>query len=120
MLKAAFIGIGISIGLLLIPLVHFVAGPVGPFIGGFMGGSSIHARPAQAVGVGLLMGILAGLLVALGLGIAEAIFQVMSQGSPTIYVLIGILVVFYVGILGAAGALTGGHMAQSRPGVGKD
>ncbi len=113
-IKAAFIGFGISVGLLLVPLVHFVSGPAGPFIGGFMGGSSIKARPAQAIGVGILMGILAGLMVALGLGIAEAMFQVLSEGSLALYLLIGAVVVFYVGALGGVGALTGGHMAQRR------
>ena len=113
--KAAFIGFGVSVGLLLIPLVHFVSGPAGPFIGGFMGGSSIKARPAQAIGVGILMGILAGLVVALGLGIAEAMFQVLSEGSLALYLLIGVVVIFYVGVLGGVGTMVGGHMAQSRP-----
>lgn len=79
-----------------------------------MGGSSIKASPAQAISVGILMGILAGLVVALGLGIAEAIFQVLSEGSPAIYLLIGAVVISYVGVLGVVGALVGGHMAQRR------
>ena len=113
-LKAAFIGFGISVGLLLIPLVHFVSGPAGPFIGGFMGGSSIQARPAQAIGVGIMMGVLAGLVVALGLGVAEAMFQVLSEGPLALYLLIGAVVISYVGVLGIVGALVGGHMAQRR------
>ena len=37
--KVAFIGLCITVGLLLIPLVHFVSGPLGPAIGGFIAGS---------------------------------------------------------------------------------
>ena len=81
----------------------------------------MHAKPAQATGVGLLMGILAGLLVVLGLGIAEAIFQVISEGSQTIYVLIGVLVVFYVDFWAALGHVTlPPSRHQRRPEVGKN
>ena len=57
MVKGALIGFGLSILLLLIPIVHFIIGPLGPLIGGYVGGGVARATPAQALGIGLLMAL---------------------------------------------------------------
>ncbi|MCZ6867513.1 MAG: hypothetical protein O7E55_09315 [Chloroflexi bacterium] len=107
MLKGALIGFGISILLLMIPIVHFVAGPIGPFIGGFVGGGVARATPGRAVGIGLLMGLfMAGPAILLAL-LAQTLS--LSDKAQDIFTYVAIGIVFWAGLLGTLGALVGGR-----------
>ena len=101
MIKGALIGFGISVLLLTIPIVHFIAGPVGPFIGGLVGGASARAGPAQALGIGLLMGLfMAGPAL-----ILTIISQYLSGWAAHFLIFMAIGLVLWETILGSLGAL---------------
>ena len=103
MVWGALIGSGVTLGCLLPPLVHFVTGPLGPFIGGFFAGSKMQASPGQAVGMGVLMGLF----------LALPAFGIMSfwvEGSLRL-VISGALL-GYIAALGTAGALVGSSVAM--------
>ena len=101
MLKGAFIGFGISILLLMIPIVHLFIWPISPFIGGLVGGASARARPVQALGIGLLMGLfMAGPALVL-----IVISQALSGWAAHFLIFMAIGLVTWETVLGSLGAL---------------
>ena len=60
MLNGVLAAFGIIVISLVIPIVHFVATPVGPFIGGFIGGGMAKADEGKVIVFGL---IVAGLML---------------------------------------------------------
>ena len=109
MLKGALIGFGISILLLMIPIVHFIAGPIGPFIGGMVGGGVARANAAQAVGIGALMGLFMAVPAIVLAVISQAYADSLPDWAERLFTFVAIGLVFWAGILGTAGALFGGR-----------
>ena len=60
MLKGVVVAFGIMLASLLIPLVHFVTVPLGPFVAGFFGGAIAKADEGKILVFGLLV---AGLML---------------------------------------------------------
>jgi hypothetical protein len=125
MFRHALIGFGISLLCLLPPLVHFVTGPLSPFIGGWFAGSRLQAGPGQAIGIGILMGFFMVLPVAAALAVNSL---VLSWVEGDFLLIIGIVILGYTAVLGTAGAMVGGYMvgrssqqegARAREPVGK-
>jgi len=114
MLKAALAGFGITVGLLLIPLVHFVSGPLGPFIGGFIGGSMVRARPSQGIIIGGLMGSFVAIPAILIVAMLTLATDILKDNWQTALNIIVIGVAFYITFLGSIGAIAGGHMARNK------
>ena len=65
MIKGVFIAFGIMVVCLLIPLVHFVAGPASPFIGGYIGISSARADSRSTLVRSITFGLLLGGLISI-------------------------------------------------------
>tara|TARA_B100001964_G_C13944415_1_gene470441 strand:+ start:238 stop:603 length:366 start_codon:yes stop_codon:yes gene_type:complete len=111
MIKSAFIGFLIAIVMLLPPIIHFITGPIGPLIGGFVAGTKIKAMPSQAILIGLFMGIFMitpTIVVALVSSVFEAILPAaVRQGL----VFVAIIAVVYTAVFGSVGAVVGGHFA---------
>ena len=103
MLKGAFIGIGIGLACLLPPIIHFITGPLGPFIGGFVAGTKTRATAPQALGTGLSMGVVIAGLVTVALSF-------FLDGDALGFIGGGLFI--YVATLGTAGALVGGAIAS--------
>ena len=55
MLKGALVAFGIMLVSIPIPIVHFVAVPLSPFIGGFIGGGIARADEERIIWFGLLV-----------------------------------------------------------------
>ena len=114
-LKYAFIGCGVAVLCLIIPLVHFVSGPLSPLIGGWVAGSHAKAGILRAVWIGVLMvALLAGALLVLlpvlnsllpGIDVPQ-----VSEGGTVLYVFAGILGIAVA--LASMGAAIGGSMAR--------
>lgn len=99
-------GGGIAVGCVLPPLLHFVTGPLGPFIGGFIAANLAHpSTRGRAVIAGMIGATLAGLTAAA----AFAIKAFSEDGPPTWFpdsstmglILVGVWA--YATALGAAG-----------------
>lgn len=116
-------GFAIAVGCLLPPLLHFVTGPLGPFIGGFAGGMRARATSRGAVAIGLMMGICLSLfLLVLGsllLSFQDSLPAAMNKmlGGDTLtrtsllpLALIPFSVTF---VLGTVGAYFGGRMVRT-------
>ena len=112
MIKYAFMGFGVSVLCLLIPLVHFVSGPLAPLIGGWFAGNSAKAEPGQAAGIGLLMGVLMAIPAVAAPRVVEALAPyLMSWADDSMLLAIGVGLPLYTALLGMAGAVIGGRMA---------
>ena len=113
--KVAFIGFCITLGLLLIPIIHFVSGPLGPAIGGFIAGSKAKVTPGESILVGIIMGMFSLLILLPILWIASLIFEFQS-----FWIILTIIFYGYISILGIIGALIGGNMANQKTEVQKN
>ncbi|MDE2860629.1 MAG: hypothetical protein OYI31_07700 [Chloroflexota bacterium] len=114
-LKYAFIGCGVAVLCLIIPLVHFVSGPLSPLIGGWVAGSMAKAGMLRAVWLGVLMsGLLAGALLAILPVVSSLLPGIelpqVTDGGLVILLFAGVLAVGVV--LASVGAAIGGSMAR--------
>ena len=114
MFKYALMGFGISVVCLVIPVVHFVTGPLAPLIGGWVAGSSAKAPPEMAFGIGVIMG---GLMAvpALALPIIGAAAPDLIPIDEGWLLLIALGVPMYTVLLGTIGVLIGGRMSKAEP-----
>ena len=109
MISAVFMAVGITVLLLIIPVVHFVSGPIGPFVGGFIAIGKWRSRPESAFTAGLAFGFVLWLMLALVAAIVIVALAfatgVISGGTGAL--VIGAMVggVFYITILATAGAI---------------
>ncbi|MFN8534236.1 MAG: hypothetical protein U0556_11905 [Dehalococcoidia bacterium] len=116
-LVAGLIGIAVCVVCLLPPIIHFITGPLGPFIGGAVGGGKITAGPRAAIGVGLTMGIGLAIVALVFGGLTIGILASLPAGSGPEFGLpqLGILALIalvYGGLLGTGGAWFGGWMKR--------
>ena len=108
LISGVLLALGVTVLLLLIPVVHFVSGPIGPFVGGFIGIGKWEKRPESALTAGFVFGFVLWLLLAT---IAAAVIVVLAVATSVISGGTGALVIgaavggmFYITILATAGA----------------
>jgi hypothetical protein len=118
LLKAVGIGFLISFVCAIPPIIHFVTGPVGPGLGGFIGGGRSEAEGGDALLIGLGMSLSWGVLIAVLSGI---FYLVASSMSPSLLgQIMGavpialVIIMVYVGLTGTIGAFVGGHQARAK------
>ena len=107
MIKGVLFAFAIMVVLALIPIVHFVGIPFGPFIGGYFGITSARGNPRSRVLNALVFGVLLGLLVFLVSAAVTAILTaLLGLNSILIWVWVGVVVfTFYTSSMGALGAM---------------
>ena len=112
MLKGALIGVGVAIAGLLIPIVHFVSGPFGPAIGGYIGIQAIEdPTETKAMGLGLLMG-----LIMAGIGFIPVGILVALSVIDSFWLVAPLAVGVYAAGLGMIGAFLGIRAARRSEG----
>ena len=114
MLRAALIGTGVALLCLVPPLLHFVTGPLAPFIGGAVAGANLRARTDGTYALILmsaLMAVMLGAAVAVIAGPAIFIVGLFiesdTQFSLSILPILAFLVAMYSFGLGVVGAMLG-------------
>jgi hypothetical protein len=108
LIKGILVALGIMIVSALIPIVHFIAVPVSPFIGGYFGVSFARSGSGSYTVKGLKFGSLLGLVVLLVSGIAAAVvmFEVEPSQRVSVLMWIGVGVfTLYTGSMSALGAM---------------
>ena len=100
----AAIAFGVSLVCFLPPGVHFVSGPIGPLIGGYVAGSRLRLSGSEAAAVGALMAIGFGATAALAFSYLDLMPNLAWQASIPLSLIGGI----YVGTLGAVGVWLSG------------
>ena len=82
MVKGVMIGFGIMIVLALIPIVHIVGIPFGPFIGGYYGISAASSSSASPGRKAAIFGIWTGVLMLIVLVVAASVATALSGVMP--------------------------------------
>lgn len=109
-LVAGLFGVAIAIGCLMVPVLHFISGPLGPFIGGWFAGNRIKAQGKDALVIAPTIGVALAIIVggvAAGVGMAIDNTAVRDAAAP-----LGAFVLVYGTLLAAIGALLGGHLER--------
>ena len=105
MIKGVFVGFGIMLVLALIPIVHFVGIPFGPFIGGYFGITSAASYDGSHFTKALVFGSLLGALVLL---VGSGVGMILTVATGLNVVLVWIAVVtftLYTVSMGSLGAM---------------
>jgi len=105
--KGVFIAFGIMVVCLLIPLVHFVAAPASPFIGGYIGISSAKSNQLPAMVKAVVFGCLLGGLVLIITAAASAVITTVADVGRFFWILwIGVAIgSVYTASMSALGAM---------------
>ncbi len=104
MFRAALVGAAVTLGCVLVPVVHFVTGVPSPFIGGYMAGARSACTQGQAMLIGVVMAVLLTLPVAVAvLGVA-----LLADLSLSFVATLTGGVVFWIFAGGTVGAALGG------------
>jgi hypothetical protein len=114
--KSSAAAVGISLLCFLPPLVHFISGPLGPFIGGFIVGMRRKVTAQEGLLIGIGMGVLFGIIGLLGVVAAELLspgtIQMYSPLPIPVVWLIPLIPMIYAGFLGSCGAVLSGYLAR--------
>ena len=107
MVKGVFIAFGIMVVCFLIPLVHFVAAPASPFIGGYIGISSARSNQLPSIAKAVVFGCLLGALVLMIAAAASVVITTIADVGRFFWVLwIGVAIgSIYTASMSALGAL---------------
>ena len=115
MIRGVFVGLGVVVLLALIPIVHFIGVPFGPFIAGYFGVNAARDYPGtpgrKALTFGLWLGATVGVIV-----VVAAILVTLLGDFGYPFLLWGGVVVatFYYGSMSALGAWYSGLRAAER------
>ncbi len=101
MFRAALVGAAVTLGCIVVPIVHFLTAIPSPFIGGYMAGARCACTQGQAAVIGLLMAML--LLLPAGIAVmGVALFAALSPSFVLVVVGVAVLWIFAGGTVGAA------------------
>ena len=112
MLKGVMVGFGIMIASIVIPIVHYVAVPLSPFIAGFIGGGVAKIDQDGIVKFGALMAglMLIPAVVILILKFAVGVDEIFGL-SMTLWLFVSVALVPYTWFGTTVGAL-GGYLTR--------
>lgn len=101
MFRAALVGAAVTLGCVLVPIVHFVTALPSPLIGGYMAGARSACTQGQALLIGLLMAALLALPAAVAV-LGVALFADLSLSFVAMVTAGAVLWVFAGSTVGAA------------------
>jgi hypothetical protein len=109
MLNGVLVGFGIMLASLAIPIVHYVAAPLSPFIAGFIGGGVAKIDQDGIVKFGALTALLMFIpaLAVLILKFAVGVDEILN--IPTTWVMIAVLILIPYTWFGATVGALGGY-----------
>jgi|SRR3954452_23573009 len=118
LLKAIGIGFLVSFVCAIPPIIHFVTGPVGPVLGGFIGGGRSEASGSDALLIGGGMSFCWGMLILFASGVVWILAsstdaRILGQVLGVVPIALVIIMV-YAAVMGTIGALIGGHQARAK------
>lgn len=94
------IAFAVSVVCLLPPGIHFVSGPLGPLIGGYVAGNRLKLSGAEAAIVGVAMGLAIGVTLIISFEYLSFLPDLALQAS----IPLSFVAAIYMGLLGAVGS----------------
>ena len=106
--KAAVVSLVISVVCLVPPGIHFVTGPIGPAIGGYIAGSQFKLTSGQ----GAIVGLVLALLVGIPAPIALTAFGAIPRLATPVIAGFSAFFALWVGLLSGVTAAYAGESAR--------
>ena len=107
MVKGVFVALGIMLVLAVIPIVHIIGIPFGPFIGGYFGISAAASMTGSHAVKSLIFGaLLGGLVFALLVTVAVVLTVATGLNVVLVWLAAGVMTV-YVASMSSLGAMYG-------------
>ena len=107
MVKGVFVAFGIMLVLAVIPIVHIVGIPFGPFIGGYFGISAAASGTGSYAVKSLLFGALLGAMVFLVLAAVAVVLTVTTELNLVLVWLAAGVLTMYAASMSSLGAMYG-------------
>ncbi|PKB79626.1 MAG: hypothetical protein BZY88_12470 [SAR202 cluster bacterium Io17-Chloro-G9] len=105
MVKGVFIAFGIMLVLAVIPIVHFIGIPFGPFIGGYFGISAASSSGGTYAVKSLIFGALLGAMIFVVLAAVALILMAATGLNMVLVWLVAVVATMYVSSMSSLGAL---------------
>ena len=105
MIKGVLVAFGIMVVLALIPIVHFIGIPFGPFVGGYFGISAAGESTMPNQVRALTFGFLLGLVVFLVCAVVGAVLTIFTDINLLLIWGGAAVLTFYTVSMGALGAM---------------
>ena len=103
--KGVLVGFGIMLLLALIPIVHFVGIPFGPFIGGYFGITAAGGYSPTPAKRALVFGGLLGLIMLVTTATSAVVLTILTDLNPWLIWTPVVGFTFYTSSMGALGAM---------------
>ena len=107
MVKGVFVAFGIMLVLAVIPIVHIVGIPFGPFIGGYFGISAAASRAGSHAVKSLMFGALLGAMVFALLVSVALVLTVATELNLVLVWLAAVVLTLYAASMSSLGAMYG-------------
>ena len=107
MVKGVLVAIGIMLVLAVIPIVHIVGIPFGPFIGGYFGISAAASRTGSYAVKSLMFGGLLGAMVFVLLAAVAVVLTVTTDLNLVVVWLFVVVLTMYFASMSSLGAMYG-------------
>lgn len=107
MVKGVFVAFGIMLVLAVIPIVHIVGIPFGPFIGGYFGISASASRTGSPAVKSLMFGALLGAMVFVLLAAVAVVLTVATELNLVLVWLAAVVLTMYAASMSSLGAMYG-------------
>jgi len=107
MVKGVFVALGIMVVLAVIPIVHIVGIPFGPFIGGYFGISAAASRTGSHAAKSLMFGTLLGAMVFVLLAAVAVVLMMTTDLNLVLVWLAAGFLTMYFASMSSLGALYG-------------
>lgn len=112
--KATLIAFFVSLIALLPPIIHFVTGPLGPAIGGYLAGNRLQLSEGEAGFVGLLAALLVGIPAPV---LLIEVFHALPNLSIWVLIIASAFAALYTGLMTGVAAWYGGTQARKETDV---
>ena len=107
MVKGVLVAFGIMLVLAVIPLVHFVGIPFGPFIGGYFGISATASRGGSYAVKSVMFGAFLGAIVFSMLAVLAIVLTVTTDLNVVLVWLAAVVLTLYSASMSGLGAMYG-------------